>query len=167
MTALLEVEIEYCSWEAETAPVIVNDNDKEWLTKRFRCKYDAEKPCFDFKLDEKTGVSKFQKVNASGQIIIDATEATRLSDLGIKFTVHQFKGTIPYRLPGQTGGAESLHIHLPNYDLNSFNEVMVLNDICTDELQKELDNGWRILAVCPPQNARRPDYVLGRYKGAR
>ena len=28
-----------------------------------------------------------------------------------------------------------------------------------------LDDGWRILAICPPNSQRRPDYILGRSRG--
>lgn len=29
--------------------------------------------------------------------------------------------------------------------------------------ESELNNGWRIIAVCIQPDGRRPDYVLGRY----
>jgi len=56
------------------------------------------------------------------------------------------------------------HVHIPNIGLFMIDEVQVLEDICTDALQRELDQGWRILAVCPPNGTRRPDYILGRTK---
>lgn len=43
-----------------------------------------------------------------------------------------------------------VQVHVPNIGLLAFNEVQVLDDICTDSLQDELDKGWRIMAVCPP-----------------
>jgi hypothetical protein len=52
--------------------------------------------------------------------------------------------------------------------LLSVNDTLLCEDCCTNELQARLDEGWRIIAVCP-QEARRPDYILGRYvigKGA-
>ena len=45
--------------------------------------------------------------------------------------------------------------------LHSFNELMLCEDMCTDALQGHLNDGWRLIAVCP-QESRRPDYVLGR-----
>jgi hypothetical protein len=39
---------------------------------------------------------------------------------------------------------------------------MHLDDACTDDVQRHLDEGWKILAVCPPNSQRRPDYILGR-----
>lgn len=32
-----------------------------------------------------------------------------------------------------------------------------------DALQKSMDDGWRIIAACPQPDARRPDYIMGRY----
>lgn len=46
--------------------------------------------------------------------------------------------------------------------LHSFNDLMLCEDCCTDHLQEKLDEGWRVIAVCPMES-RRPDYVLGRY----
>lgn len=58
----------------------------------------------------------------------------------------------------------AVQIHVPDFTLMTITEVEVLDDCCTTELQRELDDGWRILAVCPPNAQRRPDYVLGRSK---
>jgi hypothetical protein len=45
--------------------------------------------------------------------------------------------------------------------LHGMNDLLLLEDCCTDQLQKALDQGWRLVSV-NPQEARRPDYVLGR-----
>lgn len=45
--------------------------------------------------------------------------------------------------------------------LHHMNRLMLAEECCTDALQRHLDDGWRLVAVCP-QEARRPDYVLGR-----
>ena len=39
-------------------------------------------------------------------------------------------------------------------------------DVCTDVLQQELNNGWRIIAICVQADQRRPDYILGRYNAS-
>lgn len=49
-------------------------------------------------------------------------------------------------------GGSTLHIDV----------VKVVEDYCTDQLQTELDSGWRIVAVCVQPNQRRPDYILGK-----
>ena len=52
-------------------------------------------------------------------------------------------------------------VHIPNQELFSIKECMVLNDCCTDALNDHIKNGWRILAICPQPNQRRPDYIMG------
>ena len=60
-------------------------------------------------------------------------------------------------------GDSIVQVHVPNLSLLSFNTVAVLEDCCTDSLQKELDGGWRILAVCPPSTSdRRPTYIVAK-----
>jgi len=53
-------------------------------------------------------------------------------------------------------------VHIPNVGMYLINEVDVLEDACTRTLQSHLDDGWRILCVCPPNGQRRPDYIIGR-----
>ena len=49
-------------------------------------------------------------------------------------------------------GGSTLHIDV----------VKVVEDYGTNQLQEELDSGWRIVAVCVQPNQRRPDYILGK-----
>jgi hypothetical protein len=53
-------------------------------------------------------------------------------------------------------------VHISDLGLLNVKQVTWLEDACTEQLQKMLDRGWRILAVCPQPNSRRPDYVLGK-----
>lgn len=50
----------------------------------------------------------------------------------------------------------------PNLALLGVNETLLLENSCTDNLQSHLAQGWRILAVQPQPDQRRPDYILGR-----
>lgn len=54
-------------------------------------------------------------------------------------------------------------VSMPGQALAMYNETLLLCDACTDKLQQELSNGWRIIAACPQPDQRRPDYILGRY----
>lgn len=56
----------------------------------------------------------------------------------------------------------AVQIAIPDLGLMHVKEVCHLDDCCTDYLQSYLNEGWRILAVCPPNAQRRPDYILGR-----
>jgi len=55
-----------------------------------------------------------------------------------------------------------VNVHVPGAPLLHIDDVKVAEDLCTEALQCELDDGWRIVAVCPQPDQRRPDYVLGR-----
>lgn len=61
-----------------------------------------------------------------------------------------------------TGAA--VQITVTDMALLMLNEVTWEENCCTQRLQERLDEGWRILAVCPPNAQRRPDYILGRRK---
>lgn len=52
--------------------------------------------------------------------------------------------------------------HTGGIALAEYNQLKLKEDVCTDELQQELKSGWRILAVCPQPDQRRPDYILGK-----
>lgn len=96
------------------------------------------------------------------------TDGRLLTELGFSFTIERFKGQInlvQQLAPGMQGPAQTVHVHVPNVGLLAVDEVELLSDACTDNLQRYLDEGWRILCVCPPNNARRPDYILGRTRG--
>lgn len=55
-----------------------------------------------------------------------------------------------------------VEVHVPGNSLLKIDEIEVLQDACTDEIQRHLSKGWRILSVCPQPDQRRPDYILGR-----
>ena len=50
----------------------------------------------------------------------------------------------------------------PGNALLAIAETKLLEDSCTDALQAALADGWRIIAVQPQPDQRRPDYILGR-----
>lgn len=53
-------------------------------------------------------------------------------------------------------------VHISNLGLLSVNQLGFATDKCTEELQGLINQGWRILAICPQPDQRRPDYILGR-----
>ena len=58
---------------------------------------------------------------------------------------------------------EKININISGNSLSTFNDIMLLEDSCTDELTVNINKGWRIIAVCPQPDQRRPDYILGRW----
>lgn len=67
-------------------------------------------------------------------------------------------------LPDHLRRGEAVQISVADVGLLLIDEVDFMEDACTHSLQSALDDGWRILAVCPPCAQRRPDYILGRRK---
>jgi hypothetical protein len=57
---------------------------------------------------------------------------------------------------------ERVNVHVPGHFLMTVDDVRVEENCCTEFLQDRLREGWRILAICPQPDQRRPDYVLGR-----
>lgn len=55
-----------------------------------------------------------------------------------------------------------VEVHVPGNALLEINEIIYKVDCCTDKLSNLLSEGWRIVAVCPQPDQRRPDYILGR-----
>lgn len=58
---------------------------------------------------------------------------------------------------------QKCEVHMPGQALATYNEVMLMSDSCSDELQGRIDEGWRMIAACPQPDQRRPDYILGRF----
>jgi hypothetical protein len=57
-----------------------------------------------------------------------------------------------------------LEIHQPNMPLFTYNKFINLDDCCTEKLQDDyIDEGWRVVAVIPQPDQRRPDYIVGKY----
>lgn len=54
-------------------------------------------------------------------------------------------------------------VHMPGQALSMYNDVLLQEDCCTDQLKAILAQGFRIIAACPQPDQRRPDYILGRY----
>ena len=93
---------------------------------------------------------------------------------------HQFIYSVKARLPDPRTGtfsAEALqalapraeppvnmkvNVAIPGLGLLAIKECMVEYDLCTNVLNERLRGGWRILAICPQPDQRRPDYILGR-----
>lgn len=58
---------------------------------------------------------------------------------------------------------QKLEIHQPNMPLFTYNDFKSVSDFCTESLQNEINDGYRVVAVLPQPDQRRPDYILGKY----
>ena len=117
-------------------------------------------------------------MNYKGPCRVTYEEARALAAMGIDLEIKPYPGAMLTKIrsgrhdwdrhaeiePQDLQDAKVIQITVPDQALMLIDEVAYLEDCCTDELQDKLDNGWRILAVCPPNAQRRPDYILGRRK---
>lgn len=65
---------------------------------------------------------------------------------------------VPEPQPGQP---QIVNIAIPNASLFAVQTLQVIENECTNYVQMWLDKGWRIVAVCPPNDCRRPTFILG------
>lgn len=105
---------------------------------------------------------------------ITLEEAHALEIAGIALSLEGVDGTMMTKMkhradkygsitPMEMTTGQVVQIAVPDLGILQINETDWLEDACTEELQARLDDGWRILAVCPPNAQRRPDYILGRH----
>lgn len=103
-------------------------------------------------------------------VICNAEDIAFLTDLGLPVTVHRVKGLAyqPFgtdprgQAEAERAGAQIVNnVHVPNTGLWCIKKVTWVEDCCTQALQAWLDTGWLIIAVCPPNDTRRPTYILG------
>lgn len=94
-------------------------------------------------------------------------QVDKLVECGAKPVLGRVKG-VSYASPKpESPAAQAVNhsttiVSVANHNLFEVTKVTWLEDTCTQYLQGMLDEGWRILAVCPSNDARRPDYILGR-----
>lgn len=100
--------------------------------------------------------------------ICDLEEAQVWTDAGFMIEVHRIKGVAypvhPSNVLRETLNGQPptiVNVSVSNVGLFDVRTVHYEEDCCTDALQSYLDDGWRILAVCPPNDQRRPTYIIG------
>lgn len=92
------------------------------------------------------------------QELLDIARWEAIKPLKVLFDRDRFAGA-----KGIKEALASSQVHLPGNELLGISCVEVREDYCTEDLQRDLDRGWRIVAVCVRSSQRRPDYVLGRF----
>lgn len=125
---------------------------------------------FGFKLDDPPADPAQGYYAPCEEMIVSAEDIDRLHEYGDYLEIKPMKrlrffGDLPRGkdLPEAFKIAQVTFEHSRLHDAKG---VCVLENCCTDELQRKLDAGFFIIAVCPTPN-RRPDYILGHSdKGA-
>lgn len=94
--------------------------------------------------------------------LVDTTTETLVSNFALSFDRLSQVFANKLTESEQTSFNKRCQQQQPNLALLNVTETMLLEDSCTDNLQGYLAKGWRILAIQPQPDQRRPDYILGR-----
>ena len=54
-----------------------------------------------------------------------------------------------------------VNVSVPNAALFAVQSITWVEDACTQHIQSMLNTGWRIVAVIPANDCRRPTYIMG------
>ena len=126
-----------------------------------KASYDIKKFSNDVSIVDEDKILKLSLNNIKFKVIekvdlnIDITEQlVELAEKPIKLTQESV---------GDQYYNSKCEVHMPGMAMSMYNEMLLLEDCCTDELQSSLNSGWRIIAACPQPDQRRPDYIMGRF----
>lgn len=100
-------------------------------------------------------------------LIATADDLSVFTQFGFKPIIRRVRGIfqeslanigVPDPNPEQT---QVVNITIPNAALFAVRTLQVIENECTNYVQSWLEMGWRIVAVCPPNDCRRPTFILG------
>lgn len=129
--------------------------------------------------DDGKGYHRREIIDSRDEIILTAEEYLDLLEKEIDLTLKSVinkqvdpallfgkineKSDAQITLPSGNTYNSKCEVHMPGSALSTYNDMMLMEDACTDALQAALNSGWRIVAACPQPDQRRPDYILGRF----
>lgn len=149
IAAYKKLNLPYCEWD-----------DTEGASNTYLIPHGERTVAMDkLKIAECAIESVAMTVQPPQDIRVDITQA--LQDMSGK--------AIELAVTGGEGNTynSKCEVHMPGQALALYNDMLLMENACTDALQNELNNGWRIIAACPQPDQRRPDYILGRYNPER
>lgn len=160
------------------------ENDRGYSEKEWRETFDSERveKNSEYKLVQK---SDFVKIYDDGDYLADISllmnkfPNIQFSMKGVPKSVSNSELDVMNMMQGMAEKIEEAmnrfdkqvefnqrcEVHVPNLGLLNVNNLAYATDYCTESLQDRLQEGYRILAVCPQPDQRRPDYILGRTVG--
>lgn len=164
---MLIAELGYNAWKSAT-PEQRQVMIENWPTLEKKYEYNkrnyAEKPEEDWYMEitaQRITMEEAHNLSKAGiDVRLEGVDGTMLSKLQDKPKVDKYGAVHPIDLYN----GSTVQIVVPDIGVLQIDEVDWMEDACTQALQDRLDEGWRILAVCPPNAQRRPDYILGRRK---
>lgn len=146
--------------------------DKKWEN----IDWEKVKDAVPIPLQDEKPKSEYELRGKIENLCCTVEEAQAIVNAGIPINIKPMSGTQITKMqdrkqwdsnpvvPSDLMNGSAVQIAIADVGLLLIDQVKHIDDACTDMLQDMLDSGWRILAVCPPNSARRPDYILGRRK---
>lgn len=91
-----------------------------------------------------------------------------LVKLGLEPSAKRIRGMPAASLPSrfnvpsvEPDTKQTVHVHVPNDSLLAVRKLTYIEDACTNRIQEMLNDDWKIVAVIPANDTRRPTYILG------
>jgi hypothetical protein len=142
----------------QSGKIVAALGDAEYAALRSYVTSDLKK-----KMPENKAEFKPDDFHGWNEHVMDDEEVGAFTRAGVEVQIKTIRGLSR----GHTGGTRDpiqhvTQISLANVGLLEVCQVTYEEDCCTDLLQDRLNEGWRILCVCPPKDSRRPTYILGR-----
>lgn len=144
--------------------IITNDRELKEDANEYECNRHFDNPtfaCVGEQLLKILEVDDSITVKSAAPVATDSHEGLLARLAAVVGKLENVEIPDPQNIPGHIYN-EHCEVHTPGNMLATYNETMLLEDACTDALQTSMDDGWRIVAVCP-QAQRRPDYIMGRW----
>ena len=158
--SLLRIELKYISGDMKKGSKETGGAEgiKEWLKIIF--------PLIDFDSSYWTAKESFieyEELKTLPYWIFDYFEIKPIKSIAIKKLPVDLNRIIVEPKKVEEAIEQNIQFHFPGaHELLSISRVDWLEDECTENLQRKLNEGWRIIAVCLQAGNRRPDYVIGR-----
>lgn len=100
-----------------------------------------------------------------GESIVDEAAMAIIGKYDLNARFKRVKGLL-YNHPTQQKETiqHITQIHIANLGLFAIERLLLLEDACTNEVNEMIGGDWKIIAVIPANDARRPTFILGTSK---
>jgi len=156
---MIEVKIDY--WKLRN---LFSDNNPlyEKLYSLNEKDFVQRAPKFELGEDGKIKNESYQDIkfyiNDLNKIDIELLKYCEMSPVGIL----EMMGGAKIKTENVVEAVKRNQIMLPNNLMLEMKELKVETDQCTDVINELMNDGWKLIAILPQHQQRRPDYILGR-----
>jgi hypothetical protein len=128
--------------------------DEKWFTQRTP-KFELNE---EGKIKNESWADTRFYINDLNKIDINLLKYCELSPVGIL----EMMGGAKIKTENVLEVMKRNQIMLPNNMMLEMKELKLETDACTDSINELMNDGWKLIAILPQHQQRRPDYILGR-----